>query len=380
MKISQGTANRIVTELSHIIDQNINLMDEQGVIISSTNPKRIGTFHGGSLKIIHEHLKELIIYKDDEPEGSKKGLNLPVEMEGKCVGVIGITGEYEEVKKYGYIIKKMTEILLLEDELHEQKRLEKSVRARFVREWLLNGADVRDPSFREQAAGLDINLNASWRILVLTTIGASVTDSIGRLRKIEQIEAAMAAMFSKTTEYLFLSNGNKYILLIPEPGEMELRHLCSELFKTVQKIENIELRIGVDSTAVEAEDARNSYLRAERALKAAVKSGKREPVFYDELDLELIIHELPEGVMREYVARVFRGCSREEIQNARTLLKTLFACNGSICKAGEKLFLHKNTLQYQLNRLWQKTGINPRSIHGATLYDLALAFLEEEDI
>ncbi|NLB91198.1 MAG: hypothetical protein GX786_08280 [Clostridiales bacterium] len=48
MKLSEQNATKIVTRISEIIGQHVNMMDEKGVILSSTNPKRIGTFHGGA--------------------------------------------------------------------------------------------------------------------------------------------------------------------------------------------------------------------------------------------------------------------------------------------------------------------------------------------
>ena len=60
------------------------------------------------------------------------------------------------------------------------------------------------------------------------------------------------------------------------------------------------------------------------------------------------------------------------------LLKVFYGCNGSIQQASEQLFLHKNTLQYKLNKLSGLTGINPRTYTGGCLYCLALAILEEE--
>ena len=53
MLISQASAMRIVMEVSSVIHHDVNMMDERGVIIASTNPARTGTVHGGALKILH---------------------------------------------------------------------------------------------------------------------------------------------------------------------------------------------------------------------------------------------------------------------------------------------------------------------------------------
>mgnify|MGYP002508513347 CR=1 FL=1 len=57
-------------------------------------------------------------------------------------------------------------------------------------------------------------------------------------------------------------------------------------------------------------------------------------------------------------------------------LRALFSCDGSLQQTAEKLYIHKNTLQYKLNKLHQLTGLNPRSMEGSALYYFAIAFLD----
>ena len=52
MLISHESAMRIVTEVSSVIHHDVNMMDEQGMIIASTDPARLGTFHGGALRLL----------------------------------------------------------------------------------------------------------------------------------------------------------------------------------------------------------------------------------------------------------------------------------------------------------------------------------------
>lgn len=68
-----------------------------------------------------EGLKELTVPDDDTYQGTRSGINLTLEIEGQVVGVVGITGNEEEVSRYGQVVKKMTEILLLESYLKEEK-------------------------------------------------------------------------------------------------------------------------------------------------------------------------------------------------------------------------------------------------------------------
>ena len=116
MQLSRRSAQQIVEQIGKLVRQNINLMDESGHIIASTDPKRIGSFHQGAYRIISERLPELYITPEMETPSVRQGINLPLEVKGKVVGVIGITGGYQEVFSYGQIVKKMTEILIAEGE------------------------------------------------------------------------------------------------------------------------------------------------------------------------------------------------------------------------------------------------------------------------
>jgi sugar diacid utilization regulator len=48
MLLSAQSAQQIAYEISSIVKQHVNIMDENGYIIASTDPKRIGDFHAGA--------------------------------------------------------------------------------------------------------------------------------------------------------------------------------------------------------------------------------------------------------------------------------------------------------------------------------------------
>lgn len=59
------------------------------------------------------------------------------------------------------------------------------------------------------------------------------------------------------------------------------------------------------------------------------------------------------------------------------LIDMLINCNGSITLASEKLFMHKNTLQYKLNRIYEKTGHNPRDLKDSPALYMASVFFKQ---
>lgn len=171
MLISHESAMRIVTEVSSIIDHDVNMMDEQGLIIASTDPARLGTVHGGARRLLKEGLDELIVENEDEYEGARPGVNLPLLFEGETVGVIGLTGRTNEVRQFGRIIKKMTEILLLDSWAERQKQLKAAMWNQFIEEWLFSSASQVDDAFAERGLQLGIDIREPRIVFVVRSRG-----------------------------------------------------------------------------------------------------------------------------------------------------------------------------------------------------------------
>ncbi|MBS7045495.1 MAG: transcriptional regulator, partial [Eubacterium sp.] len=168
MHISKNAAMQIVDEISQLVKQNINLMDETGHIIASCDKSRIGDFHYGAYKIITECLDEYYLKKDDKERGMKQGINLPLELDGEIVGVVGITGSHDEVITAGRLIKKMTEILLMERRVSYHQLMDKRVKNAFFEEWLINDGYKNFDDLRERGKSLGIDIDKPGRIIIVS--------------------------------------------------------------------------------------------------------------------------------------------------------------------------------------------------------------------
>ena len=127
MFISQQDAQSIVEEVKAAIGRDINIMDETGRILASTNPARQGQPHPAAERILREQLPSLTVEEDQPEAGMQAGINLPVRIDGAAAGVIGITGPPEEVAGFGSVIKLLTEILVERARKNQQAdRLERA--------------------------------------------------------------------------------------------------------------------------------------------------------------------------------------------------------------------------------------------------------------
>lgn len=379
MNISKTTAMSIVNELKDIIQYDITLMDDSCHIIACTERERIGDYHAATRKMLSENLPLLVVRDDYEYEGTHMGINLPIEVDGQVAGVIGITGEYQEVEKYGRIIKKMAEILLLDEYQKEQKRLSRSARSRFIQDWIFNDTISCTDSFTKRGLQMGIDISMPRRIAVAIvekpdyqeifilddqTVMDEITHTISKLLTIWRCGFAV-------------NYGSNFILLLKEESDEQLTEVLEKIGKNLWEQYQITWKVGVDSYPVSCDHAAAGYQRADKALRRTYFSVSMWIAFYKDITMEIFIKDITEASKSEFIFRIFNGYSREEIQQWIKILKTLFECNGSLMQTSERLFMHKNTLQYRLNKLHEQTGFDPRSMTDSPLYYVAIVFFED---
>ena len=380
MDISRNMAQEIIDELGGILNQQLNFFDARGYILASAHPERVGSYHAGAARLIREGLDELIVYRDDEYEGARQGCNLPLVMDTAVVGAIGITGEYEQVRKYGQIIKKMTEILLRESDEQQRKKIESRIRTRFLDDWIMTDQYPGDPAFLQRARAQEIDITLSRRVAALriaditryadSPTGQETIDSINRCVR-QALGQVPGAIFSKTASVM--------ILLLPAQDDERMLRFVNRLMQGVMDRFKVRLLAGIDSGAdIGHAGVHQAWKKAMKALQACAAQKERQVLFYDDITYELFLDDIGDAAKTLFTQRVFGGIPEEEIGEYAGLVETLYLMDGSISRAAEAHFIHKNTLQYKLNKLTRITGRDPRSYKCVPLYTLAILFMREQ--
>ena len=154
----------------------------RGLIFASTDPERIGQRHLGACQVLEQGLPRLVVQEDDgRPGGARRGINLPIQLDGQTVGVIGITGAPQEVESLGSVIKRMTEIMVRDTRRQEQEELMDSARACFIENWLFaEEPDLTELELRGNMLGIDVT--ARWSVVILEVMAPPVPESPQEMR------------------------------------------------------------------------------------------------------------------------------------------------------------------------------------------------------
>ncbi len=94
---------------------------------------------------------------------------------------------------------------------------------------------------------------------------------------------------------------------------------------------------------------------------------------YEKLTIELLINDTNKDRQLQLVDKVLGALSQKEIAEFKHILQLFGEHNGSVSVIAEELFIHKNTLQYQIQKLKRLTGYDMR--HYDDYMVLKLAFM-----
>lgn len=376
MYISKIAAQAIVEEIGDEIHEHINMMDADGVIIASTNPARIGQTHEGARRIITEGLPELYISNEMETETTKKGINLPLIVRGEILGVVGITGDKDQVMGYGNIVRRMTEIMVADSIQKDTKRYDRRVRYRFIQEWIEKSNTSYSRSLIDRGRHLGIDIQKPYRAMVLCFHDyQQLSDTLEGQKLLEEMEASVRHEMERRS-IPYLREPPKQICLLPACSDDEMKKMAEKLVGMIDKKYGRCIVAGCDSAVGSKTDIRQSCTEAEKAAAHALAWGK-SIFYYDDLNIELFLNEITEATMTEYLEKLFAKISGEQLGDYMNLIEYYFTYEGSVSKIAEALYMHKNTLQYKLKKLAEITGKDIRHPSDAPIFYMALVFYQK---
>ncbi|MFC0211881.1 PucR family transcriptional regulator [Paenibacillus chartarius] len=90
------------------------------------------------------------------------------------------------------------------------------------------------------------------------------------------------------------------------------------------------------------------------------------------LRLEKLLHLLPDRDKAKYLGQVLKGADHLLDAETQTTLEQFFALDCNVSETAKKLYVHRNTLLYRLDKFKQETGLDVRSFSDAVLVRIAL--------
>src|SRR5690625_2287183 len=133
MSFLRDISQTIVEKTNEIIEFPISIMDEKGLIIGSSDKTRLGKFNTAAVSALRK--KEITYFESDDIkqfENTYPGVGVPIVINQKVVGLLGIIGVPKEVEKYGLLLKSHVELMCHEYLKKEKNELESKTINNFI--------------------------------------------------------------------------------------------------------------------------------------------------------------------------------------------------------------------------------------------------------
>ncbi|WP_375088263.1 CdaR family transcriptional regulator [Peribacillus sp. RS7] len=351
-QISPSLAQMIVDAAKEVIGKDINFIHLDGKVVASTDPNRVGSFHAAALQV-QKKGSVVEVTANEAFKGARKGINYPVMIDQIMLGVIGISGDPEECKSLGFLLTKITEVLIKEQMIKSVIHSLDELRSSIVR-MLIFENEKENTFMNEHLQQLQYELEERAFVAIIHLPGLNNASSLP-----VKMNGILLEQGIKLFTYLF---PNQYALIINASQYKSILQIFNSYFRSM----NVSYSIGIGSIGY-LEELAKSYTHAKLALKYAL-SKKVTVCEYAKLDLEMIMENIDFHIRKDYAAKLIGELSEAEIN----LLHTYYNNNLSLKKTAEELFIHKNTLQYRLDKIAQKTAANPRDYHDSVKIYLAL--------
>nr|WP_314463544.1 sugar diacid recognition domain-containing protein [uncultured Clostridium sp.] len=356
-------ARDYVAKMNRQLGININIMNEKGIIIASSTPSRVGDFHLIAYELIKNKSFVKILDADYLQEDTQE-VNLLLLHRMEPVGVVGITGNSQDILSIGKIAKLTIESFFLSNQTNQMDLIESQ-----------NISKLRDALLFEQP------INPSRIFQLATEVG--IRDNVYRAFVIVHSTGDNA---KEAIQYLYqnYSSGKKQVqdILLPIDGQ----HLV--LIKSYRKFDPVFFRESI----AELSEYFMSLLSEKRFYEDSVILKLYYTIPTDSLIhyrnsysclkwLEDYVHFRTEPVyfINDYLIEYMTNCISPDLlrplfESYRYIIdnyldKELFhttaaalACtNMSPAEAAKELFVHKNTVLARTKKFKEMLGLQPLS-------------------
>ncbi|MDR2606297.1 MAG: helix-turn-helix domain-containing protein [Oscillospiraceae bacterium] len=196
------------------------------------------------------------------------------------------------------------------------------------------------------------------------------------------VEVVRGLFPDKQRDFVFTMNDTD-IVLIKEfdespPEEMEEGEEYELVAKQILEALNVELFvhavIGIGTSSYHLRELSDKYKEAQVAIDIGkVFADEKLIMRYDNLGIGRIIFQLPQTLCERYLTEVFKKNPIDALE-PETLytINKFFENNLNVSETSRRLFVHRNTLVYRLEKIKKLTGLDLREFDHAIVFKVAL--------
>lgn len=340
----------IIEQMHGVVDTTIGVVDETASIIACSDPAKVGTSNEFvSLDLNDSHdvfVRDGYTYM---PFGSKSQPEYAVFVEGTD----------ENAARYASVLViSLTNIKKYYDEKYDKNNFIKNV----VLENVLPGDII------VKARELHFNAEVSRVVLLIRIVS---TNDISAYDVIQNLFP------DKSKDFVFNITETDIVLVKEIKNTVapkDLEKLARSIADTLSSEFYTRVNVGIGTVVTSVKDLSRSFKEAQMALEVGkVFDTDKVIVSYDNLGIARLIYHLPTTLCQTFLNEVFKRGSIDSLDHETLFtIQRFFENNLNVSETSRKLFVHRNTLVYRLEKIKKLTGLDLREFDHAIIFKIAL--------
>ena len=188
----------------------------------------------------------------------------------------------------------------------------------------------------------------------------------------------LSGMFTDKQQDFVLSINETDIALVkqiaPNTEKADLIKMAQHIEDTLRSELFVKTVIGIGTVAGHLRELADSYKEAQVAIEVGkVFDTEKSIINYENLGIGRLIYQLPTTLCEIFLSEVFKKNSIDTLdQETLFTINKFFENNLNVSETSRKLFVHRNTLVYRLEKIKKLTGLDLREFDDAIIFKVAL--------
>ena len=340
----------VVHQMKDAVDRVIGVVDENGVVVACSELVKIGEVRQG--------LAEELSFAT-KPFSVGGFTYCPVTSGAKSEHFVFIEGEDKMAEKIAKIlVVSLSNIKNLYDEKYDK--------GSFIKNIILDNILPSDIYIKSK----ELHFNTEEvRIVFL----------IKFYRKTDMMPFEMLQnMFPDKTKDYVISVGEQDVVLVKDikagTDKREIEKMATNIVNTLNTEFYAKVAIGISSVVDNIKDLARAYKEAQVALDVGkVFETEKNIISYENLGIGRLIYQLPTTMCDMFLQEVFKKGNLESLDRETLMtIQCFFENNLNVSETSRKLFVHRNTLVYRLEKIRKLTGLDLREFEHAITFKVAL--------
>ena len=342
----------VVLQMKEGADRTVGVIDAEGTVVSCGDAELVGEVWAGAAERINDADEAVVTW---EGKTFKALSSWGVQFDYACF----VQGEDE-------LAQGLCGVAAVALNGAKQSYEEKHDKGTFVKNIISDNILLGDIYVR--AKELHITIDAPRGVLLVRQLDGSNS---------AMIDTIQALFPDRQSDFVLSVNETDVAIIkqLPENAEgKELDKLARQIQEGVESELEQKIVVGIGTVVGNIRDLARSYKEAQMAIEVSkVFDIERSINNYANLGIGRLIYQLPTTLCEMFLQEVFKKNPIDALdQETLFTINKFFENNLNVSETARKLFVHRNTLVYRLEKIKKLTGLDLREFDDAITFKVAL--------